>query len=96
MTQKEAYAIGFDFGTGLADCNDCQHCAWGADDSARQYSPFEFTCKEFNDLPEDGRNENGTFTISPDEAWAAFDEGNAAAIGTNLVECCGREDCESC
>lgn len=55
------------FGRVITDADELQDDAvlWAseAEEHDRQYSPFEFTARELNSLPD------------PDEAWAEFDDG---------------------
>lgn len=62
-------------------------CFAGADNS-RQYSPFEFTAREFNSrrseysIP-DGSDDD---TVSSEAMWEAFETGTADAIFADLAE----------
>lgn len=50
--------------------------AFVSEENDRQYSPFEFTAHEINELGE----------WQSDSAWQAFDDGIAAGIHANLSE----------
>lgn len=54
-----------------------------AEIGARDFSPFEFTAREFNDL---GEGDDASDTPSADEAWEAYEEGVADSIRADLAE----------
>ena len=75
MNKQECYQMGADWGSGFREHNSTMQEAWEAEGTGRQFSPFEFTAHEFNSLPEDGRADDGKFTISSEDAWQAFEDG---------------------
>lgn len=84
VTQRDAYNEGFDTGYGIARFNVHNLAKWGrekfleecagAEENARQYSPFEFTAAEFN------RSRN------PDGLWDAYENGVMAGIKKVMAE----------
>jgi hypothetical protein len=55
-----------------------QSLCFEAESNGRQYSPFEFTAKRFNDLGEGEED-----APSADEAWTAYEQGVFDAIMTD-------------
>ena len=52
-----------------------------AESNGRDFTPWEHTAHALNSLPEDGRDpETGQFTLDPETAWEAYDEGISAGI----------------
>ena len=80
MNQKQAHSLGKNTGIGIGhqlltdsdmtfnDADALVSEGLAVEENARQYSPFEFTAREFND------------TKYPDEIWEKYDAGVAAGL----------------
>jgi len=77
MNLKDTYEYGRGNGLGIGECNRMDYndfdsyfsdCLETESDHFRQYSPFEFYAKEFNEKPD------------PDRYWEEYEKGVAVGI----------------
>ena len=79
MTLRDAYVLGIDVGFGIGEANKDRYSSIEFDsyysecletevEHYRQFSPFEFVAKEFND------------SDNPDKYWENYEEGVATGV----------------